>query len=109
MKTLRPFTVEELSMDHGADGTYPFTEGESAEITGYGHQDKAEFAAGINLYDERMSGEPGEWTADDIEHRWAVRVSEELCSTSIPHPEGREPVTATTPGAFPITTLWGAR
>jgi hypothetical protein len=109
--SLPPFAAKDLSMDMGKDGTYPFTEGESAEITGYGHQDKAEFAAAINRYDKAMNGDSWDeegWSASDISHQWAVRVSTELCSIYADR-ERTQLVGPDTPGAFPITTLWNAR
>ena len=87
------------------DHTFPFYEDENADITGYGHQDKDEFAAAVNEYD-RLCNEgcafpdDEQWDADDIGHGWAVVDFE------------REVLTlcdAATPGAVPITTLWGQR
>lgn len=100
------------AMDMGKDGRYPFTEDENANITGLGHQDKAEFAAAINRYDTTMNGEPfpddEQWTAGDIAHKWAVlgEVQGEPCM--FPSIDGVK-VTSDTPGAVAITTLWGQR
>lgn len=85
--------------------TYPFTEDENGNVTGYGHQDKAAFAAAINRYDEEATGEPladpdDAWEADDINHQWVTFDDRtELFTVA----------TQDAPGAFAITTLWGAR
>lgn len=83
--------------------TYPFTEGESCDITGYGHQDKAAFADAINRYDREcgLILDPSEqWTADAIQHGWAVLLDDEVHMRMCAETE---------PGAFPVTTLWGQR
>lgn len=92
-----------MQMSEGGE-TYPFVEDENASITGYGHQDKAEFAAAINRYDTECNGEPmgyGDyWTADDIGWGWVTLNDDgETCHACAPG----------TPGAFPVTTLWGQR
>lgn len=101
--------------------TFPFVEDENCNITGYGHQDKAMFAAEVNRYDEVCNGEPwpegDEWTADYIGHRWAVMdpdgdrfwVNVPASDERVEHLLPPGIVTAATPGAFPITTLWGQR
>jgi hypothetical protein len=83
--------------------TFPFIEDENANITGYGHQDKDEFADAVNRYDEICMGEPiddvDKFSAHDVTHAWARQIDEErfqLCS-----PEHT--------GSFPITPLWGQR
>lgn len=93
-----------------ANTAVPFIEDENCNITGYGHRDKELFAEQVNAYDTLCNGEPDaeaeQWTADDIGHRWAVMDgNEERFWVRL---DG-EPVTADTPGAFPITTLWGQR
>lgn len=115
MRTFTPFTADDLSMQWDAETKFPFAENEDANITGYGHQDKAQFAAEINRYDKVCNGgewdEPG-WEATDIGHKYAVRISEELCTAWLPLDDPHvqdEPVGPDTPGAFPITTLWGQR
>jgi hypothetical protein len=76
---------------------FPFIEHDNGDITGYGHQDRAEFAATVNHYDRVLTGFSDAWTADDVDHAWAFAEEPiELC------PEG-------TPDAVPITTLWGRR
>jgi len=87
---------------------FPFFEDENANITGYGHQDKARFAAEINRYDALCNGksmaDDEQWTEHDITHKWVVERGEYL-ATEV---DG-EPVNAATPGAIPITGLWGER
>lgn len=90
--------------------TYPFVEDENANITGLGHQDKAEFARLINHYDEVCNGESfpedDQWTADHIAHQYAVIAEDgERLLTKI----HGDRVERDTHGAVAITTLWGAR
>lgn len=101
--------------------TWPFFEDENCNITGYGHQDKATFAAAVNEYDREVGGV----AADDavLDHR---DVSHGYCvidaasgsdpeywtfTWGYPKPgQSRpEPYTADHPGAVPITTIWGVR
>lgn len=81
----------------------PFVEDENANITGPGHQDKAVFAAAVENYDFIMSGLPSIIPVDDVAHRWVVAQADEdgewSCSA----------VPAETPGAIPVTTVWGVR
>ena len=92
---------EALSMRWTDDTWYPFVEDEDANITGYGHQDKAAFAAAVNAYDADCNGGPipdaDQWTPDQFEHKWVTpdESGERLKAV----PEG-------TPGAIPVTTLW---
>jgi hypothetical protein len=99
-------------MDLGADGSYPFVEDEHANITGLGHQDKAEFAAAVNRYDAAMNGEPypedEQWNASYVVHKWAV-LREHQGEPALFAVVDGEPVTADTTGAVAITTLWGQR
>lgn len=96
---------ESFTFDLG-DGTppFPFIEDENANITGYGHQDRASFAEEINRYDshldETFDDEAG-WTADDISHGWV--------SIDPGDQETLRLATENTYGAIPVTTLWGAR
>lgn len=93
-----------LSMKWTGNTTFPFVEDENANITGYGHQDKAAFAAAVNAYDADCNGGPipedDQWTADSIAHVWAL-----------PDADGERlhPVAEGTPGAIAVTALWGAR
>lgn len=93
---------EDFTMYWDDQHTFPFIEDEDANITGYGHQDKAELAAAINRYDELCNGGPlrpeERWTADDIGHYWVTQRGERLHKCS-----------ADTPEAFPVTGLWGQR
>lgn len=85
--------------------TFPFTEDEDANLTGYGHQDKAEFADHVNRYDAALAGvdevvEDDRFEADHITHLW-VTHNDLTEAFTIATPD--------TPGAIPVTTLWGAR
>jgi hypothetical protein len=79
---------------------FPFIEHEFGDITGSGHQDREAFAENVNRYELATTGTSNGWTADDIEHAWTRgddgEERPELCA------EG-------TPGAQPITILWGRR
>lgn len=97
----------ELTMQWGDGHTFPFVEDENANITGYGHRDRDWFAAQVNRYDAVCNGGPfpesEQWTADYIDHKWAVPDHD---------PNGEwilRPCALGTPGAVPITTLWGQR
>ena len=94
-----------LVMEWDAETTFPFTEDENANITGFGHQDPHHFAAAVNRYDEIANGEPypedEQWTADHIYHRWLTLDPD--------NDERFIPCEATTAGALPVTTLWGQR
>lgn len=92
-----------MDMEDGVD-RFPFIEDENGNITGYGHQDKATFAAEINRYDEYCNGGPiqnyEQWEESYISHQWVVvDASVELLISAFPEDTG----------AFPVTTLWGAR
>lgn len=94
--------ADRMSLDVGAEGgAFPFCEDEDANLTGYGHQDRATFAAEVMRFDIEVGGfdaaELPDWT-DDIAHRW-VTIDGEMLTIC---PEG-------TPGAISVTTLWGAR
>lgn len=97
-------TTEEWSMQYDDKHTFPFVEDENCNITGYGHQDPAEFAAAINDYDTLCSGGPlpedEQWTADDVGHCW-VTIGEDG--------ERLNECKEDAPGAIPVTTLWGLR
>ena len=86
--------------------TFPFVEDQNANITGYGHTNKAEFAAAVDRYDEVCNGEPSaesdQWTADAIGHKWALLLPDDEYFTT-------RGIDESTPGAFPITTLWNQR
>lgn len=93
-----------MQLSEGGE-VYPFVESDNADITGLGHQDKAEFAAAVNRYDAECNGddwvdEADPWTADYVGHAWVLvdRAAETLYWVD----EG-------TPGATAVTTLWGQR
>lgn len=93
--------------------TFPFVEDDCANITGLGHQDKAEFAAAINRYDEVCNGEPfpedEQWDAGYIAHKWAVLVEGEDHELRLYAKRDGLPVGPDAPGAVAITTLWNQR
>lgn len=91
---------------HGV-APFPFVEDEGCNITGFGHQDKAKFAAEINRYDRVCNGDTGTveldedvWTAEHIGHVWVVLGEDG---------ESLKRAEEGTPGAFPVTELWGQR
>jgi hypothetical protein len=99
-------TPEMFVVPFDAEHTYPFFEDENADgVYGYGHTDKAEFAAAVNAYDDYASGEPAEdfYTETAVSHTWAVAYS----PGDGPADEWRftRAVTADTEGAFPMTTI----
>lgn len=110
-KVLEPFTAEDLSMQFDEDHWFPFVENDRCNITGFGHQDKAAFAAALCEYDRVASGEgftetdEPVWDKGDVVHTWAVRIDEETCVVEL----NGVKVTETTPKAFPVTTVWGRR
>lgn len=89
---------------------FPFVEDENCNITGYGHQDKEQFAWYLTAYDVLVGGldpdRDGIWTADDVCHSWVV-----------PDPEDDERLVRVplgvdefdVPDAIPVTTVWGQR
>lgn len=101
--------------------TWPFFEDEDCNITGYGHQDKATFAAAVNEYDREVGGvDPSDAVLDhrDVSYGYAVlktpsEVEEDYWTFTWGYPvQGQsrpEPYTADHPGAVPITTIWGVR
>lgn len=111
----------------GDNGVYPFTEDENANITGYGHQDKREFAAGIVSYDLEMGAleedereetldEYVKFTThtyaladpDDDEHFWVAGYPlrpADAARLALP----TAGIGPETPGAFPVTLMWGVR
>lgn len=92
---------------------WPFTEDERCNITGYGHQDKAEFAQALNDYDQALGADPadGVWKAGDFGHKYAILefLDEDLVSVRA-KTDDDQPITPDThPECIPITTLWGQR
>lgn len=90
-----------MQMEVGGE-VYPFVADEDGNITGFSHQDRAEFAAAINRYEAVECGNDDDlWTADDIGHDWMApdEDSDEYFHVCTPD----------APGAIPVTTLWGKR
>lgn len=89
---------------YDGDHVFPFVEDENANATGYGHQDRAEFAAAINRYDELTTGETVDdddlWNEDYVGHYWVVIA---------PDGETLQRTTEDDPDAIPVTGLWGQR
>ena len=108
MKTGAPPTAADLSFKE--DVTFPFVEDENCNITGYGHQDKAKFAALVNAYDLLVGGvdaEDAHWEAGDITHGYAV-TSEDGERFHAVWPNGQL-VTEGDASSWPFTALWGQR
>jgi len=99
-KELRmPMTVE-----------FPFVEDENCNITGYGHQDKRQFARYLTAYDFLVGGiDPdyvGHWTEHDVKHQWVVPDPEDD-ERLVRVPFGVDSVDV--PDAIPVTTVWNQR
>ena len=94
--------VKALTFWYDNEHWFPFVESETADITGPGHQDKAAFAEMVNAYDQLCVGadDVGWATGDDVQWRWAVLDVEA---------ERFELVAEGTPGAVPVTCMWGVR
>lgn len=93
-----------LTMDMCAgNAPYPFTEDENANITGYGHQDPATFAAEINRFEVEVCEED----PDDLTD-WTDRVFQTYVYLD-DDGERLHQCASTDLGAFPVTVLWGAR
>lgn len=94
------------------DVTYPFFEDEYCNITGYGHQDKAEFAAAVTRFGIAVVGvdpEDAHWDESHVAHHWVlIDEDEERLWVRLDRGKG-EPVTESTPGAVPVTSMWGQR
>lgn len=94
----------EWTMRYDDEHVFPFVDDENGNITGYGHQDRAAFAAAINEYDALCSGfevlEGDTWTAADVVHRWVAVDADG---------ERLRPCGPGTPDAIPVTALWGQR
>ena len=93
----------EWTTQHDDEYAFPFVEDENGNVTGYGHQDRAAFAAAINEYDAVCGldvPEDERWTDEHIGHTWVTFDADR--ETLHPSQEGA-------PGAIPVTTLWGQR
>lgn len=91
--------------------TFPFVEDENCNITGYGHQDKAQFAGYLTAYDVLVGGlspdRDGVWTADDGRHKLVMPDPDSPDERLIQAPFGVDSVDV--PDAFPVTTVWNQR
>ena len=94
----------DLTMQYDPEHVFPFVEDENGNITGSGHQDLAQFAAAVNEYDTLCNDGPfppdEQWDADHIYHLWVTVDADGECV----HPCDED-----TPGAIPVTALWGQR
>lgn len=103
--TLQDLAVGWLTLWWDERTWYPFTESESADITGPGHQDPAVFVAAVCAYDKACGGpgdDPNQHHVNDVGHRWALFEGDPDEPSLRLVPEG-------TPGAVPVTTIWGIR
>lgn len=102
------------------DKTWPFVEDDNANIHGYGHQDKGAFADAVNDWDlhcEGIDSAADGFDATVVTHKWAVMdpngeqfwVVVPATDERVAHLLAPGPVTEHTPGAFPITCIWGQR
>lgn len=108
-KTLPPLTAEDMQMPWDNGKTYPFVESEDCTIMGYGHPDRAEFAALVTEYDQAAGyGDEAPTTAEDVAQVWAVHLP-------VPNVGSEDEaggwwmkwsdVTAETPNAFPVSIV----
>jgi hypothetical protein len=69
-------TTADFDVQFDADHKFPFYEDENGcGIYGFGHMDKAEFAAQVNQYDTLCTGEAFDergYVPEDVIHCWAV-------------------------------------
>lgn len=84
----------------------PFVESENCDITGPGHQDPKAFARAVTHYDRTASADPKATKTDpaDVKHRWILAKH-----LGDPDQWWAQAVPANTPGAIPVTTIWGVR
>lgn len=91
---------------------WPFTEDDRCNITGFGHQDRIEFARLVSDYDESMMGdswrEADAWSEDDVVWRFAMFTFNEK-DDDLLHVESKDVSPDTHPECVPITTIWGQR
>lgn len=99
-------TAEDFEVRFDDEHTYPFFEDNNANgVYGYGHTDKAEFAAAVTAYDEYMVG--AGWDDDDS---YTERDAHHGYVQGVRYSDGDfgfgeffdEPF----PGATPITWVW---
>lgn len=110
----KPFTVTEddFETQYDDDHKFPFFEDENGNwVIGYGHTDRAEFAAGVNEYDAlanagTMFSELRPYTSDDVVHAYAIATKP---GDSPADPEywslNWHEVTDKTRGSFPVTLV----
>jgi hypothetical protein len=99
-------TPDMFDMPYDAERTFPFFEDENGDgVYGYGHADKAEFAAKVNEYDAHCNGEPLDegYTDANVAHTWAVAYR----PTNDPDGDWRftRAVADSDEGAFPMTVI----
>lgn len=102
-----PDAARELTCWYDSTLWLPFVESDTADVTGPGHQDKRAFCAAVHQIDrahwhEIEGSQPSEHDPAEVAHVWAlveerdgevfVRLADEM-----------------TPGALPVTTIWGVR
>lgn len=96
METAAPLTADDFTTVYDESHTFPFIEDENANgVYGFGHTDRAEFAAAVNEYDRYSSGDDDliPYAAEDVRRGYAVAMSDERFRF----------VTADVDGAVPIT------
>lgn len=80
---------------------FPFTESDRCDITGPGHQDPQAFVEQVRAYDEYLIGDEAEaMDTQSVRHQWILINVEDECF---------ETADSQTPGAIPVTTIWGVR
>lgn len=106
-----PLAAEDFN--HGCGfifrGTWLCEDEDGSYVYAYGHLDKATYAAAVNDFDEENGADAGDpYTAEHVEHHWSVATQ------PADGPDGwwiewnttdDEPITATTPNAFPLTVV----
>jgi hypothetical protein len=109
--SIRDVTAEDFEVRWDADRTFPFFEDDyGSGVYGYGHQDRAAFAAAVNAFDVyagSVSLDEANYEAGDVHHVWAIAYD--------PFPDAHDDdwrfrtggITADTPRAFPMT--WVSR
>ena len=106
--TMETLTADDFGAQYDADRHFAFIETDDAMIMAWGHRDADSLLDEVFAYDTLLNpGKAERGDLRDIQHVWAVQVEEGgwdgewwVCWSV----DG-EPVTADTPGAFPIT-VW---
>lgn len=96
--TPHPLTAKEFETVYDQDRTFALVEDEDASgVYGYGHRDKAEFAALVNDYDQYCGGDGSScYTESDVAHSFAFPVSDERFRFCGPDRPGAVPITRVT-------------